>query len=104
MLSSTQQQHGGQSVVTRILLVDDDPHLVPLIQYSMLSRRVKHGDCYGCTSFFCAEAWLKVWRTLSFTPIDESPPVIKSVVDRVVLAHGSKACRYLANFTSFFHC
>src|SRR3989442_6893231 len=32
MLSSTQQQYGGQSVVTRILLVDDDPHLVPLIQ------------------------------------------------------------------------
>ncbi len=31
MLSSTQQQ-GDQSVVTRILLVDDDPHLVPLIQ------------------------------------------------------------------------
>ena len=26
------QQYGGQSVVTRILLVDDDPHLVPLIQ------------------------------------------------------------------------
>ena len=32
MLSSTQQQQGGQSLVTRILLVDDDPHLVPLIQ------------------------------------------------------------------------
>src|SRR2546427_11372073 len=32
MLSSTQQQYGGQSVVTRILLVDDDLHLVPLIQ------------------------------------------------------------------------
>ncbi len=31
MLSSMQQQ-GDQSVVTRILLVDDDPHLVPLIQ------------------------------------------------------------------------
>jgi two-component system, OmpR family, response regulator MprA len=31
MLSSKQQQ-GDQSVVTRILLVDDDPHLVPLIQ------------------------------------------------------------------------
>src|SRR5215469_18672498 len=31
MLSST-QQHGGQCVVTRILLVDDDPNLVPLIQ------------------------------------------------------------------------
>ena len=32
MLSSTQQHDGGPSVVTRILLVDDDPHLVPLIQ------------------------------------------------------------------------
>src|SRR5260370_22569263 len=32
VLSSTQQHDGGPSVVTRILLVDDDPHLVPLIQ------------------------------------------------------------------------
>ena len=31
MLSSKQQQ-GDHSVLTRILLVDDDPHLVPLIQ------------------------------------------------------------------------
>src|SRR6266567_643675 len=31
MLSSTQQQ-GDQSVVTRILLVDDDPHLTSLLQ------------------------------------------------------------------------
>ncbi len=32
VLSSWQEHDGGTSVVTRILLVDDDPHLVPLLQ------------------------------------------------------------------------
>jgi hypothetical protein len=43
-------------------------------------------------------------QALSCTPKDEPHPLIESVVRGLALAHGSKACRYLAECNGIFGC